>query len=120
MIVETVLEKGVSDGEHELLTESLSHIDKKWSVLHVCVKDYREALAKRNTFAKLYDEVEYWMQQKNQLLTRLFVTKAEVRDLKEIEFVLTQVNQNIDEVQHYSEGKVKHLTQLAVEINGNI
>lgn len=95
----------------------MAQIDKKWSKLHVCVKDYRDALTKRSTFSKLYEEVEQWIEQKTQLINRLIATKNECRELQEVEFVLTQINQNIDEIQTYSDGKVKYLSQLAVEIN---
>lgn len=60
------------------------------------------------------------MQQKNQLINRLISTKNECRELKEIEYALTQISQHIEEVQVYTETKVKHLTQLAVDINGLI
>jgi uncharacterized coiled-coil DUF342 family protein len=119
--VETALQKVYEDAESEQeLRDSLSQVDKKWSSLHVWVKDYRDALTKRSTFAKLYEEVDYWIQQKNQIINRIVTTKNECKELKEVEFVLSQINQNIDEVQQYNEGKVKHLSQLAVEINGII
>lgn len=119
--METALQKVYEDAESEQeLRDSLSQVDKKWSSLHVWVKDYRDALTKRSTFAKLYEEVDYWIQQKNQIINRIVTTKNECKELKEVEIVLSQINQNIDEVQQYNEGKVKHLSQLAVEINGII
>ena len=58
-VVNSVMQQRRVDHEDALqqqeLNEMLNQIDTKWSSLHVCVKDYRDALANSNSFCKLYE-----------------------------------------------------------------
>lgn len=118
-VVEVSIQKNASDFEmqHEL-KESLSQIEKKWSTLHVFVKDYRDMLNKKSAFCKLYDEVDCWLQKRTQVINKFSICKTECRDLKEVERILVQIDQNIDDMNYFSDTKIKHLTQVALEING--
>jgi hypothetical protein len=76
-------------------------------------------LNRKSVFIKLNDEVDCWLQQKFQLISRLCVCKSDLyKDLSEIEVVLTKISQHIAEINHFTETKIKHLSQLAIEING--
>lgn len=121
VILETAIQKAKYDNDVEseqLLNESQAEVEKKWSRLHVCLKDYRDALSRRSVFTKLYDEVESWIEQKCQIINRLIKVKSEFHDLIEIDKILNQINQHVDEVHVFCEPKLKYLSQLAVEING--
>lgn len=121
VILETAIQKAKYDNDVEseqFLSESQVEVEKKWSRLHVCVKDYRDALSRRSVFTKLYDEVESWIEQKCQIINRLIKVKSEFHDLIEIDKIINQINQHADEVHVFCEPKLKYLSQLAVEING--
>ena len=117
-IVQTRRHQGLSDYSQSELVNSIAEVDKMWSTLHVRVKDYRDLLVKANAFHKLYEEVELWTSQKSQLLSRLIVSQNECHQVREVEFVLRQVEQNIDEVKQYNETKMKCLSKLAVQLYG--
>lgn len=121
--VEKIIQKRRVDHEdasqQQELGDYLNKVDKKWSTLHVCVKDYRDALANANAFCKLNEEVELYVYQKTQIIERLMISKNETKNLKEIEFILNQINQNIEELKKYNETKVTHLSQMANQVFGD-
>ena len=109
------------DGSQEKeLNSSLNEVDDKWSTLNQSLKDYHNLLLQANEFYKLHEDLEIWTQQKTQVVNRLFVIKTELNDLNQIEFVLNQINQNINEIKEYCDSKIKHLTSLAVDIYGEL
>jgi hypothetical protein len=80
----------------------------------------RDALANSNSFCKLYEEIELWIQQKTQVIEKLYTSsKSEFVDVREIEFLITQLNRNIDDIRQFNDTKIKHLTQLSVQVYGN-
>lgn len=86
--------------------------------MHNCVKNYRDSLVKANEFHKLNEDLELWIQQKTEIINRMYITKTEFRDLKEIEFILTQINQNLEDLKQNYNNKVKHLSELAIKVYG--
>ncbi len=100
------------------LKDSLSYIDKKWSTLHTCVKDYRDVLSNTNQFYKLVEEVEVWTEQKVETIRRLISNKKSCQNVKEAEVLDAQIDQNINEANQFKENKIKHLSHLAVKIYG--
>lgn len=122
MIVDDVIQHRRSDLEdahqQQELLNHLADVEKKWSSLHLHVKEYRDVLAKANAFHKLYEEIDIWTNHKTQVMESLIVKKTECTELKEIELILHQVRQILEEVKQFSETKVKYLTQLAVQLYG--
>jgi len=123
-VVDSVLSKRRNDHEDAVqqqeLNDMLNQVDIKWSMLHSSVKDYRDALANSNSFCKLYEEIELWIQQKTQVIEKLYTSsKSEFVDVREIEFLITQLNRNIDDIRQFNDTKIKHLTQLSVQVYGN-
>jgi hypothetical protein len=101
------------------LKESFKEIDKKWSSLNASVKDYRDYLNKSGTFHKLNEEIELWTSQKTQIINHLEKSKNECKEIRESEFILTQIEQNIDEIKKFSETKIKSISELALKIYGS-
>jgi hypothetical protein len=110
-----------SSGRQELVT-AVSQIDKKWSTLHACAKDYRDSLARINAFHKLCEEIELWTSQRRHSTQRLLSNRSELLEsftsTREVEHVLNQIEHTSTEVASYSETKLKQLTQLAGQIYG--
>ncbi len=124
-VIDTILSKRRNDHEDALqqqeLNDMLNQVDTKWSMLHSNVKDYRDALANSNSFCKLYEEVELWVHQKTQIIEKLYTSsKSEFVDIREIDFLITQINRNIDDIKQFNDTKIKHLTQLSVQVYGKI
>ena len=123
-VVDSIMQKRRVDHEdakqQQELNDMISQIDTKWSSLHVCVKDFRDALANSNSFCKLYEEIELWTNQKTQIIEKLYVSiKSECVDVRELEFLIAQINRNIDDIKQFNETKIKHLTQLSVQLYGS-
>ena len=88
-------------------------MEKKWSTLHVCVKDYRNVLGNQNAFYKQIEELELWNHQKQQHLIYLNSLKTECTSVREVEHINTQIVQTIEEITRINETKVKNLTQYS-------
>lgn len=88
-------------------------MEKKWSTLHVCVKDYRNVLGNNNAFYKQIEELELWNNQKHQHLNYLSSLKTECTSVREVEHINTQIVQTIEEITRINETKVKNLTQYS-------
>lgn len=123
MGVDTIIQKRCSDHEDanqkQALEESLNEIEKKWSSLHVFLKDYRDKLVKTKTFSELSEQIDLWFHEKIQIITNITITKIQsTTELREIESILLDINKNIQEIKQFNETKVKSLSQLAVQLYG--
>ena len=104
--------------QQQEVADSVSDLDKKWTVLHTTVKDYRDTLNKANQFHKLNEEIDAWQNQKRQYIDRLIETTTVVKETHEVETIIKQIIQNIDEAKNYGDNKIKQLSQLAVQVYG--
>jgi hypothetical protein len=100
------------------LEESINQVDKKFSVLHVCVKDYRDKLASANQFYKLYEDVECMTQQKIQLIEQYKIRRTQIVEIKEVETIIQQLTHHIEDFKQSYETKINQLSKLAVQIYG--
>jgi hypothetical protein len=122
--IEIINQKYKIDGPEAIdnnreIQDHISQIDKKWSTLHVRVKDYRDQLANANKFCKLYEDADIWLQHKNQMLNKMRINKLECKQVKEIEFLINQIDQNIEDAKKFDEEKIRHLNEVVIQINGN-
>ena len=67
--------------------------------------------------------MELWISEKSQQINQINITISEFKNglknnVKEIEFVLSQVDHNIDEFKRLSDSKIKKLSEIAVQIQG--
>ena len=124
MTTDTLIQQRRNDQQDTLqlqeLEESMSQVDKKFSVLHVCVKDYRDKLASANQFHKLYEDVECMTQQKIQLIEQYKIKRTEIVEIKEVETILQQLTQHIEDFKQSYETKINQLSKLAVQIYGRL
>lgn len=119
-MIENLTINNLDGSQEKELKFSLREVDDKWSCLNQSLKDYHNLLLRANEFYKMHEDLEIWTQQKSQVINRLLVNKTELYDLKQIEFVLEQINQNLNDIKEYHDTKIKYLTNLAVEIYGDL
>ena len=126
--VETIIRQRVVDNldhqQKDVLKENVKQVETKISSLNVHVQDYRDQLEFANGFYKLYEEVELWLHQKTQQIKHINTTISEFKtglksNVKEIELVLSQIDENIDEQKNFNDTKIKKLSEIAVKIQGS-
>ena len=110
--------------QKDVLKENVKQVETKISSLNVHVQDYRDQLEFANGFYKLYEEVELWLHQKTQQIKHINTTISEFKtglksNVKEIELVLSQIDENIDEQKNFNDTKIKKLSEIAVKIQGS-
>ena len=88
------------------------------------IQDYRDLLVNMNVFYKLYEEVELWLHEKTQQIKHINTTISEFKtgfknNVKEIELVLNQIDENIEENKKFSNSKIKKLSEISVKTQSN-
>jgi hypothetical protein len=111
------LEK-VDEAQIHRLNSSLAEIEQKWKALNSLLNQFKEVYAKVAKIRVLYDEIEARTNEKIHHLNRLLIRKSELKDeMLEIDHFLNELNQLRDDVVQFNETKVKHLTELTVNID---
>jgi CHASE3 domain sensor protein len=120
---EKILQKSRSEPadviQQQELADGINQIDKKWSTLHVCVKDYRDQLANTSTLHKISDDAETWLQQKTEEVDNTNnKIQIDISDANKKSTLVNQINQHLNEAKQFNDTKIKYLTQLAIKVYG--
>jgi succinate dehydrogenase/fumarate reductase-like Fe-S protein len=110
--------------QRQIIEENIQQVEKKITSLQVIVQDYRDLLINANVFYKLYEEVELWLNEKTQQIKHINTTISEFKtglknNVKEIELVLNQIDENIEDNQKFNNSKIKKLSEISVKIQSN-
>ena len=114
-----------TDQNKSFIKDSIDSIDTKWSSLNTFMNSYKVLLGKLVEFRKLFDEIDFLAAQKIQRIRQfedklgLFIESTK-NDSNEINLILRQIEDAIDEFNRLNKDKIKNLTELALEIYGNI
>jgi succinate dehydrogenase/fumarate reductase-like Fe-S protein len=125
MHVESLMKQPNKDfQQRQIIEENIQQVEKKITSLQVIVQDYRDLLINANVFYKLYEEVELWLNEKTQQIKHINTTISEFKtglknNVKEIELVLNQIDENIEDNQKFNNSKIKKLSEISVKIQSN-
>jgi hypothetical protein len=125
MHVESLMKQPNKDfQQRQIIEENIQQVEKKITSLQVIVQDYRDLLINANVFYKLYEEVELWLNEKTQQIKHISTTISEFKtglknNVKEIELVLNQIDENIEDNQKFNNSKIKKLSEISVKIQSN-
>ena len=125
MHVESLMKQPNKDfQQRQIIEENIQQVEKKITSLQVIVQDYRDFLINANVFYKLYEEVELWLNEKTQQIKHINTTISEFKtglknNVKEVELVLNQIDENIEDNQKFNNSKIKKLSEISVKIQSN-
>ncbi|CAF0743307.1 unnamed protein product [Adineta steineri] len=104
--------------EYEQVEYEIRDVEKKLSVVHVSIGDYREHVDKTTTYYKLIDEMEQWHQESSQLLIQIGRDTMHCQTGYDTKILLDKVSKAIDQGKEYEQEKMKYITTLAVDVFG--
>ena len=104
--------------EYEQVEREMNDVEKKLSVVHVSIGDYREHVDRTATYYKLIDEVERWHQESSQLLVRIGRETMQCQTEHDAKELLDRVSRAIDQGKAYEQEKMKFISTLAIEVFG--
>ncbi|CAF1047343.1 unnamed protein product [Adineta ricciae] len=104
--------------EYEQVLYEVKDVEKKLSVVHVSVGDYREHVEKTTAYYKLLDEMERWHQQSSELLIEIGRDTVCCQTVSDTQNLLEKVSTAIDQGKEYEQEKMRYISTLAVEVFG--
>ncbi|XP_060064415.1 titin-like, partial [Ylistrum balloti] len=91
----------------------------KWSTFHTSVGNYRMLLDVSITYFTLIEESEQWIREGNTLLINISRRTPECRNPEDAETLARSLNSFMETGKPRQEDRLKHISELAVELYGN-
>ncbi|UJR28306.1 hypothetical protein I4U23_009551 [Adineta vaga] len=104
--------------EYEQVQYEVKDVEKKLSVVHISIGDYREYVNRTTAYYKLIDEIEQWHHQSSELLIQIGRDTMQCQTVSDTKNLLEKVSIAIDRGKEYEQEKMKYISTLAVEVFG--